>query len=65
MRSVLYTTRIRESMNGYKVLIGNHEGNRPLRKHRRRGENNIKMNVEERVRVELIWFAVVTNDGPL
>jgi hypothetical protein len=52
-------------MNGYKVLIGSHERNRPLRKHRRRRENNIKLNVGERVRFELILFGIVTYDGLL
>jgi hypothetical protein len=31
----------------YRVLVGKPEGKRPLRRHRRRWEDNIKANVQE------------------
>jgi hypothetical protein len=33
--------------NAYKVLVGNVEGNNPLRRPRHRWEGNIKMDLEE------------------
>ena len=36
-----------EKRNEYKVLVGKHEGNRPLGPRRRRLEDNIKMNFKE------------------
>jgi hypothetical protein len=34
-----------EKRNAYRILVGNPEGNRPLGRHRRRWEDNIKMNL--------------------
>jgi len=31
----------------YRILVGRPEGRRPLGRHRRRGEDNIKMNLQE------------------
>ena len=31
----------------YRVLVGEHEGKRPLGRHRRRWEDNIKMDLQE------------------
>jgi len=31
----------------YRVLVGNHEGKRPFGRHRRRWEDNIKMDLQE------------------
>ena len=31
----------------YRVLVGKHEGKRPLGRHRRRCEDNIKMDLQE------------------
>ena len=36
-----------QSRNAYRVLVGNHEGKRPLGRPRRRWEDNIKMNLRE------------------
>jgi hypothetical protein len=36
-----------EKRNAYKILVGNPEGKRPLRKPRRRWVHNIKMDLRE------------------
>jgi hypothetical protein len=36
-----------EMRNVYKMLVGKHEGNIPLRRFRQTGEDNIKINLEE------------------
>jgi hypothetical protein len=36
--------------NAYDILVGKPEGNRPLRRPRRRCENNIRMDLRETVR---------------
>jgi len=36
-----------EGRGVHRVLVGNPEGNRPLGRHRRRWENNIKMDLQE------------------
>jgi len=38
---------MRESKGGYRVLMGKAEGKRPLRKSRRRWEDNIKTDIQE------------------
>ena len=35
--------RMKQSRNAYRVLVGKHEGKRPLGRPRRRWEDNIKM----------------------
>ena len=37
----------RESVSVYRVLVGKHEGRRPLGRPRRRWEDNIKMDLQE------------------
>jgi len=39
--------RIGERRGAYRVVVGKPEGRRPLGKPRRRGENNIKMDLQE------------------
>jgi len=39
--------RIRERRGAYRVVVGKPEGRRPLGKPRDRGENNIKMDLQE------------------
>ena len=39
--------RMEEGRVMHKVLVGKHEGKRPLRRPRRRWEDNIKMDLEE------------------
>jgi hypothetical protein len=36
-----------EKRNAYRILVGKPEGNRPLGMHRRRWEDNIRMNLRE------------------
>jgi hypothetical protein len=36
-----------EMKNVYKILVGKHDGKRPLGKPRRRWEDNIRMNLRE------------------
>jgi hypothetical protein len=43
MRWAGHVTNTREKVNAYRVLVGKPEGNRSLRKPRRRWEDNIKM----------------------
>ena len=47
MRRAGHVERMRESRGGYRVLVGKPEGKRPLRKYRRRWEDNIKMDLQE------------------
>jgi hypothetical protein len=37
-----------ENRNAYRILVGKPEGKRPLGRHRRRCEDNIKMDLRER-----------------
>ena len=45
MRCSLYKSRTGERRGTYRVLVGKSEGRRPLRRPRRRWEDNIKMDV--------------------
>jgi hypothetical protein len=36
-----------EKRNAYRILVGKPEGNRPLGRHRRRWEDNIKMDLKD------------------
>ena len=47
MRRAGHVECMRESRGGYRVLAGKPEGKRPLRKSRRRWEDNIKINLQE------------------
>jgi hypothetical protein len=52
----------------YRVLDGRPDGKRPLRKPRRRCENNIKWNFktkEEESWAGLIWLRIATDGGRL
>ena len=40
-------TRMGERRGVHRVLVGKHEGKRPLGRHRRRLEDNIKMDLQE------------------
>jgi len=40
-------TRMGKRRGVYRVLVGKHEGNRPLGRPRRRWEDNIKMDIQE------------------
>jgi hypothetical protein len=47
MRWAGRVARIGEGRDVYKVLVGKTEGKRPLRRPRRRWENNIKMDLQK------------------
>jgi hypothetical protein len=47
MRFAGHVARMGEKRNGYRVLVGNAEGKRPLGRPRRRWEDNIKMDLRE------------------
>jgi hypothetical protein len=52
----------------YRVLVGKPEGNRPLRRPRRRGKANIKMDLQEvecRVWAGSSWLRIGTGGGHL
>ena len=42
-----HVARMKQSRNGYRVLVGNPEGKRPLGTLRRRWKDNIKMDLRE------------------
>jgi hypothetical protein len=45
MRWVGHVARMRENRGVYSILVGRHEGRRPLGRPKRRWENNIKMDL--------------------
>jgi len=47
MRWAGHEGSMRETRNAFRILVGKPEGKRPLGKHRRRWEDNIKMNLRE------------------
>jgi len=47
MRSVVHVARVGERRGVYRVLVGKSEGKRLLGRHRRRWEDNIKMDLPE------------------
>jgi len=52
----------------YRVLVGKPEGKRPLGRPRRRWEDNIKLNLQERdvgIWTGLIWHRIGTGGGRL
>ena len=49
----------------YRVLVGKPEGKRPLRRHRHRWEDNIKMDLQKVGWSGLIWLRIGTGCGHL
>ena len=47
MRWAGHVARIRERRGVYRILVGKPRGKRPLERHRRRSEDNIKMELQE------------------
>jgi hypothetical protein len=47
MRCAGHVARIGEKRNAYRILVGNSEGKKPLRRARRRWMGNIKMDFRE------------------
>jgi hypothetical protein len=56
MRWAGHVARMGEKMNAYRILWGNPEGKRSLRKPRRRWVDNIKMDLTEIGRVGMDWI---------
>jgi hypothetical protein len=57
-----------EGRGAYRILVGRPEGRRPLGRHRRRCEDNIKMDLQEMgwgAWTGLIWLRIGTGDGLL
>jgi hypothetical protein len=65
-----HVARMEESIGVYRVLVWKPEGKRPLRRPRRRWENNVKMYLDEvgcrgTDWIKLSWLRMVTGDGHL
>jgi hypothetical protein len=68
MRWAWHVARVGEERGVYRALVRKPEGNRPLRRHRRRCEDNIKMDLQEvecGVWTELDWLSIETIGGHL
>jgi hypothetical protein len=68
MRLTRHVTRMGEGRGVYMVLVGKPEGKRPLGRPRRRGEDNIKIDLQDVVCGEwtgLSWFRIETDGGHL
>jgi hypothetical protein len=65
MRWAGHVARMEEKRNAYRILVGKPEGNRPLGRPRRRGVNNIKIDLRE---IGCEWYGLgqtVSGLGPL
>ena len=58
-----HVARIGERKGVCRVLVGKPEGKRPLGKHRRRWEDNIKMDLQKVGREVMDWFELAQNKG--
>jgi hypothetical protein len=56
MRWVGHVTRMGEKRNAYRILVGKPEGKSPLRRPRRKWEDNVKMNLREIGRGVMDWI---------
>jgi hypothetical protein len=54
MRWAGHVARMGEKRNAYRILVGNPEGKKPLRRPRRRWVDNIKMDLRDR----MVWWGV-------
>jgi hypothetical protein len=52
-----------EEMNAYRLLVGEREGRRPLRRPRRSWVNNIKMDLEEIAWDGMDWIGLAKDKG--
>jgi hypothetical protein len=63
-----HVARMVERRGVYRVLVGKHEGKKPLGRPRRKWDDNIKMDIKEegeRRRTGLIWLRTGTGGGHL
>jgi hypothetical protein len=51
-----YVARMEEERGAYRILVGRPEGRRPLGRHRRRWEDNIKMDIREVRWKDMNWI---------
>jgi hypothetical protein len=51
-----HVVRLGKKRNAYTILVGNPEGKRPVRRPRRRWEDNIKMDLRERGWSGIDWI---------
>jgi hypothetical protein len=68
MRWAGHVARMGERRGVYRVLVGKPEGKRPLRRHRLRWEDNIKIDLKEvgcRVWTGSSWLRIGTGGGNL
>jgi len=68
MRWAVHVERMGEMRNAYKILVGKPEGKTPLRRLRRKWEDNIRIDVRElwrEVWTRFIWHKVGTSGGLL
>ena len=66
MRWAEHVACMGERKGVYRVLVGKPEGKRPLRKHRRRSEDNIKTNLQDvgmGAWTRSIWLRIGTGGG--
>ena len=68
MRWAGYVACVDESRGAYRVLVGKMEGKRPLGRPRHRGDDNIKIDLQEVCWGDwtgLIWLSIGTGGGLL
>jgi hypothetical protein len=66
MRWAWHVARMAEKRNAYRILVGKPEGNKPLRRPRRRWVDNIKMDLPEigwGVWIGFTWLRIGTSGG--
>jgi len=64
MRWAGHVARVGERRGVYRILVGKPEGRRPLGRPRRRGEDNIKMDLQEMTYGDMDWIKLAQDrDG--
>jgi hypothetical protein len=58
-----HVTRMDEKKNAFRVLVGRPGGRRPLGRHRRRWEDNIKIDLKDIGWEAVYWVSVAQNRG--
>jgi len=52
---------MRNVRGGYGVVVGKHEGKRPLGTPRHRWQNNVQIKIDARTSTEFTWLQTVTS----